>query len=225
MATCTRRCAPDGLNLARWTGDVHLRLIPRSPAPPTWSPRRRSTRTDHPPPVWVDRRRGRRAPDHRAPRPGRAEAVWEGADELRPLDELGRPRPPARPAVAAPVPVGRLVSSPTLRCVQTLRPLAECSGLPIGTWPGLGPHAGAMGCAPPSATRRSTTPSRARTARCCAPCCGRCAGGAPSATAPARGRRVLAKGSAWFLTIAPDGTVSSFDHLPPRRLERRVDGT
>jgi 8-oxo-dGTP diphosphatase len=58
--------------------------------------------------------------------------IWEGPDALRPLTKAGR-----RQAEAL-VPVlegsmARIISSPYLRCVQTVEPLAEARGLRIET--------------------------------------------------------------------------------------------
>ncbi len=148
-----------------------------------------------------------------------ARSVWDGPDELRPLDELGAAQAAAlAPQLAALGPVGRLVSSPTLRCVQTLRPLAGLLGVPIGTWAALAPHGGAselraiLGhpafddailCTHGEVLRPLLRTLRPR-------------GFGRHGVHP-RGRRVLAKGSAWCLTIEADGTVSSFEHLPPLR--------
>ncbi len=144
--------------------------------------------------------------------------MWEGDDALRPLDELGFAQAAAlAPRLAAAVPVRRLVSSPALRCVQTLQPLADVVGLPIETWDALGRHAGAAGvrstlghpafddvimCTHGEVMRPLLRTLRRR--------------GAGRDGTHLDGRQLLTKGSAWLVTIAPDGTVSSFDHLAPR---------
>ncbi len=143
---------------------------------------------------------------------------WEDDDALRPLDELGFVQAAAlAPRLAAACPIRRLVSSPALRCVQTLQPLADVVGLPIETWDALGPHAGAAGvrstlghpafddvimCTHGEVLRPLLRTLRRR--------------GAGRDGAHLDGRRLLAKGSAWLVTIAPDGTVSSFEHIGPR---------
>jgi 8-oxo-dGTP diphosphatase len=58
-------------------------------------------------------------------------AGWEGDDRLRPLDEKGRKQAERLPEVLAGVAVGRIVSSPYLRCVQTVEPLARDRGLEV----------------------------------------------------------------------------------------------
>src|SRR5206468_2146730 len=56
--------------------------------------------------------------------------AWHEADELRPLDEEGRWQAEALVALLAEAVIERLLSSPYLRCVQTLEPLAAVRG----TW-------------------------------------------------------------------------------------------
>ena len=60
-------------------------------------------------------------------------AEWEGDDRLRPLDEKGWRQARGLPALLAPHSLGRLVSSPALRCTQTLEPLAADRGLEVET--------------------------------------------------------------------------------------------
>ena len=60
-------------------------------------------------------------------------AGWSEDDELRPLTIRGRREALALAERLASQPMGRLVSSPYLRCVQTLEPLALAVNLPIET--------------------------------------------------------------------------------------------
>lgn len=60
-------------------------------------------------------------------------AEWEGDDRLRPLDEKGRRQAQGLPPLLAAYPLDRLVSSPALRCTQTLEPLATERGLQMET--------------------------------------------------------------------------------------------
>jgi broad specificity phosphatase PhoE len=60
-------------------------------------------------------------------------AEWQGDDRLRPLDEKGWRQARGLPALLAPHPLGRLVSSPALRCTQTLEPFAAERGLELET--------------------------------------------------------------------------------------------
>jgi 8-oxo-dGTP diphosphatase len=56
---------------------------------------------------------------------------WEGPDEARPLSDGGRRQAARLAGLFAEQPFVQLLSSPFLRCVQTLEPLAEAPGLPI----------------------------------------------------------------------------------------------
>jgi 8-oxo-dGTP diphosphatase len=60
-------------------------------------------------------------------RPG----VEEDEDRLRPLDERGRRQADAFPALYEDFGVERLVTSPYVRCRQSVEPLARVLGLPI----------------------------------------------------------------------------------------------
>ena len=50
---------------------------------------------------------------------------WDGPDHLRPLTKAGRAQSQSLAAWLANEPISRLLSSPYVRCVQTLEPLAE----------------------------------------------------------------------------------------------------
>ena len=58
---------------------------------------------------------------------------WTEPDHLRPLAKTGRWQAGALPEHFANAELSRLVSSPSLRCVQTLEPLAESRDLPVET--------------------------------------------------------------------------------------------
>jgi phosphohistidine phosphatase SixA len=58
-------------------------------------------------------------------------ASWEGDDELRPLDERGRRQSEALVEALSNWPIERVVTSPHVRCVQTVEPLAAAVGLEI----------------------------------------------------------------------------------------------
>jgi phosphohistidine phosphatase SixA len=55
-------------------------------------------------------------------------ASWDGDDRLRPLDGMGRLR---ASALSRAVAVTRVVSSPYVRCVETVEPLAAELGLQV----------------------------------------------------------------------------------------------
>lgn len=58
-------------------------------------------------------------------------AAWTEADDLRPLSKNGRRQADALARRFRGVDVERVVSSPSVRCVQTVRPLALDRGLPV----------------------------------------------------------------------------------------------
>jgi 8-oxo-(d)GTP phosphatase len=62
---------------------------------------------------------------------------WSGDDVLRPLDATGRARAGTIADVLAAYGVRRLVSSPSVRCAETLRPYAARLGVPLRTKEGL----------------------------------------------------------------------------------------
>jgi 8-oxo-dGTP diphosphatase len=67
---------------------------------------------------------------------------WDSADELRPLSKRGRREAEAIAERLAGQPVARIVSSPHLRCVQTVEPLAVALDLPVETTDALAEGAG-----------------------------------------------------------------------------------
>ena len=68
--------------------------------------------------------------------------TWEEPDHLRPLTKRGRREALAIAARFGEEPVARLVSSPFVRCLQTLEPLALALELPIETTVELAEGAG-----------------------------------------------------------------------------------
>jgi 8-oxo-dGTP diphosphatase len=58
---------------------------------------------------------------------------WHEDDALRPLSKAGRRQAEALVATFRGIEVARIVSSPSVRCVQTVRPLALDRGLPVET--------------------------------------------------------------------------------------------
>ena len=56
---------------------------------------------------------------------------WSGPDEARPVSAEGRRQAEALVGQFAGLPVSRLLSSPYVRCVQTLEPLGQARALPI----------------------------------------------------------------------------------------------
>ncbi|MDA8317731.1 MAG: phosphoglycerate mutase family protein [Actinomycetota bacterium] len=66
---------------------------------------------------------------------------WSGDDRLRPLSARGRGEALALVELLAPYRPRQVLSSPLLRCVQTVQPLAAHLGLPVETSEALGPRA------------------------------------------------------------------------------------
>ncbi len=66
---------------------------------------------------------------------------WRGPDRDRPLSALGRQQAAALAARFDGIRIDRLVSSPFLRCVQTLEPVSAARGLPIERADGLAENA------------------------------------------------------------------------------------
>ncbi|MBO0713429.1 MAG: histidine phosphatase family protein [Acidimicrobiales bacterium] len=67
---------------------------------------------------------------------------WEGDDDERPLSRRGHQQARKLARLLAPYRPRRLVSSPYVRCVQTLAPLAAATGLVIEEHPDLGEGTG-----------------------------------------------------------------------------------
>lgn len=57
--------------------------------------------------------------------------TWVGNDFERPLDDFGRRQAEAIAAALAERPVRRILSSPAVRCVDTVAPLGRALGLPV----------------------------------------------------------------------------------------------
>jgi 8-oxo-dGTP diphosphatase len=69
---------------------------------------------------------------------------WQGDDRLRGLGKKGRRQAEALARTLADVDLRRILSSPYVRCVQTVEPLAEGRGLPVETTDDLAEGAGLM---------------------------------------------------------------------------------
>jgi len=58
-------------------------------------------------------------------------SVWQGPDEQRPLSGKGRRQSRSIARALREEPIARIVSSPFVRCVQTVEPLASALGLEV----------------------------------------------------------------------------------------------
>jgi 8-oxo-dGTP diphosphatase len=59
--------------------------------------------------------------------------TWDGDDARRPLDERGRRQAEALVGLFEPFRIDRIVSSPFVRCVQSVEPLGKARGLEVDT--------------------------------------------------------------------------------------------
>ena len=57
--------------------------------------------------------------------------AWRGNDNARPLDAVGHAQAEAIASALAAAPVRRILSSPSVRCIQTIEPLATKLGIDI----------------------------------------------------------------------------------------------
>jgi broad specificity phosphatase PhoE len=64
--------------------------------------------------------------------------AWSGTDELRPLSKAGRAQARALAKRLAGAEITRVLSSPYVRCVQTVEPLAARMGIPVELSDALG---------------------------------------------------------------------------------------
>ncbi len=64
-------------------------------------------------------------------------SLWRGDQDERPLGDLGKRQAEAIRDALLTAPVDRLFASPALRCLMTLEPIAEATGLPIERLPSL----------------------------------------------------------------------------------------
>ncbi|HLQ14662.1 MAG TPA: phosphoglycerate mutase family protein [Candidatus Eisenbacteria bacterium] len=70
---------------------------------------------------------------------------WSGDDRLRPLTKKGQNQADALVSILEPFPIAAIYSSPFLRCVQTVQPLAKARKLPLKQTPALGEGKGLAG--------------------------------------------------------------------------------
>jgi 8-oxo-(d)GTP phosphatase len=65
---------------------------------------------------------------------------WPGDDRMRPLDERGRRQAQRLVETLAGFEITRVISSPSIRCMQTVEPLAAALGLSVDLYGELGEH-------------------------------------------------------------------------------------
>ena len=140
---------------------------------------------------------------------------WPGPDVERPLDPIGERQAAGMAGVLMKHKVRRIISSPAIRCVQTMQPLADAVNVSIEVWDELARDADATrilaaftdpefhdavlcthGEVLHQLLRADTVRRIARRGR----------------LSP---RRLLIKGSAWRLEITTGGRVAKLNHLRP----------
>ena len=140
---------------------------------------------------------------------------WLGPDLDRPLDERGHAEAARLATLLADKKVSRIVSSPALRCRQTMQPLAALVDLDIELWSQL---------APDGATSDIITACFGHPAFDDAVLCTHgelmqtvlTLEGVRAATRHhVKKRTLLTKGTAWRLHLTPDGEVTRLVHLTP----------
>jgi 8-oxo-(d)GTP phosphatase len=118
---------------------------------------------------------------------------WEGDDRDRSVDERGRRQAAELVSLLAEFPLERVVSSPYLRCLQTVEPLAKARGIEVETDEAL------------SADRLDEVPSVLERLR------GENAAVCTHADLPWLGDRPFSKGSVWVV----DDSGEPERYLPP----------
>lgn len=142
---------------------------------------------------------------------------WTGPDRERPLDPRGESDAAALAAALTAFPIRRLVSSPTRRCVQSLQPLAAQTSLVVEHSDHL------RKVVRPEAFHALVTDDGSADAVLCThgevmrPLLRhlRFDGVAISTDHPHQHHRLLAKGSAWRLTISDGGLIEHLLHIVP----------
>ena len=147
----------------------------------------------------------------------REKKSWPGPDLERPLDPTGERQAAGMATLLVKHKVRRIISSPAIRCVQTMQPLADAVNVPIELWDALERDADVT----PMLTAFSDPEFHNAVL---------CTHGevlhqllqADNVRRIARHgklspRRLLIKGSAWRLEITTNGRVSKLNHLRPTK--------
>ena len=135
---------------------------------------------------------------------------WRGPDDQRPLSDTGRREADGLIALLRDVPIVRIVSSPAVRCTQTMQPLARKRQLPLSIDAAL-----AAGADVDRAIELLLAPDADGVVWCShreliAPLMARLQErGAPIGDQPD-----WAKGSVWAIEVA-DGAITRAAYLPP----------
>ncbi|HLM63073.1 MAG TPA: phosphoglycerate mutase family protein [Acidimicrobiales bacterium] len=144
---------------------------------------------------------------------------WTGPDADRPLDDAGRRQADAITAALEHAGIHRILTSPTVRCRDTVAPLARALALPVEDGRELAVGGSDSGLFP--VIRRPDVADAVL-----------CTHGELMAPLLAAIRRVharihavrdddawlLEKGTAWDLTVVPTGSVTALRHIVPEAL-------
>lgn len=138
---------------------------------------------------------------------------WAMSDEQRPLDLDGEHTADLLAKVLSSHPVRRLISSPSVRCIQTLGPLAEECDIAIELWDGIGPDAD-----PTNLASCFAQPAFSDTVFCThgevvSPLLVTPAFRAVLRDSGLSRARLLTKGTGWRLRVTPNGKVVGFKHI------------
>jgi broad specificity phosphatase PhoE len=139
--------------------------------------------------------------------------TWQGPDILRPLSSAGRLEAHGLLTQLRDYPITRIVSSPTVRCLQTVEPLARRRGLPVERADALGVDAD-----PDALVALLLDPTASETVLCSH---GELIGAVVKRlVGPGHNGDSLtwAKGSAWVLSV-DSGHLQQARYLPPLRLQ------
>lgn len=142
---------------------------------------------------------------------------WRGPDHLRPLTKPGHRQAQALVALAGGQPFARLLSSPFVRCVQTLEPLARALGLPIEIAKELAEGAETGGALELALSIAADGPAGLSTH---GDVMTHVVEALLADGVPLNGPLEFEKGSAWILDVR-DGVVASGRYLPPPPHGRR----
>ena len=131
---------------------------------------------------------------------------WEGPDSVRPLSAAGQAEAAGLLIRLEDYPLERILSSPTVRCQQTVQPLARDRYLGVECHPGIGrrrrPRGGAgTAWRPASAERGGVHPRRGDRPGAGPPGCRRVDG--RPAVGLAQGLQLAAGGHRWALRVWP----------------------
>lgn len=138
-------------------------------------------------------------------------SAWEQADELRPLTAAGRRQAEGIGEQFASEPIGRVLSSPAVRCVQTIQALADRLGVVVEEDSSLMEGAGPDGA---SRLVLSATPGSAVALCSHGDVIWELLADLEVAGVPLMRGLPAKKGSIWVLTVA-DGAVVAGTYVPP----------